>query len=139
MRKRLWWIGPLALLIIAHLTGLAFGQFYDVNELPVTGLTNSAQAIRATPGPILWYECYSPNTANTFLQFYDTNAAVVVGTTAPTLFAEVGTGSTGFVPLKAPGATTGYIAKTGLQVAATTTVSGGSAPVSPVACSFGYR
>jgi len=136
-RVRTWLLATLLLLPFSA----AFGQFYDALELPIPQLTNSAQTIRSTPGVVLYYNCYNPNTTTAWLQFYDTASAVTVGTTTPTFSVAIGpNGATGPSSMGKPGSvSTTYSATNALQVAATTTATGATGPTTPLSCAFGYR
>lgn len=116
----------------------ARAQQYDALVLPVASLSNTAVAIKSAPGPLLWLQCYNPNATVAWVQFYDTVAAVTVGTTAPTKFFAFGPlQSSGFVypdPIKGT-----LAAAAGIQVAATTTSKGGTAPTLPLSCEFAIR
>jgi hypothetical protein len=116
----------------------ARAQQYDVLVLPVASLSNTALAIKASPGPLMWLQCYNPNATVAWVQFYDTAGAVTVGTTVPTRFFAFGPlQSSGFVypdPIKGT-----LAAAAGIKVAATTTATGGTAPTAALSCEFAIR
>lgn len=95
-------------------------------------LSNTAVVLKAGRGVLRTINCGNGNAAITFLQFWDTTSAVVVGTTAPTFV----------VPLPVSNAF-GFPAdlnfQVGLKVAATTTATGGSAPSTALTCTFGVN
>ncbi len=131
-----------ALLLAAAAAALApvaaLPQTYDVLDVPLAAVTASVAPVKSAPGPLLWVECFNPNAAPVWLQFFDTASSVVLGTTAPTLQWEV-------LPLQSTGlmrpnqVTGAYYAGNSMQVAATTTSGGSAAPPSPVSCDFGIR
>lgn len=117
----------------------AAGQNYDFTVSSQPALSNTAVVIKASPGPVLWFSCYNPNAAALYLQLYDATAAVVVGTTAPSLTLPLppGPAATGFRsprPANVP-----FAAGLGIQAAVTTTATGGVAPGMAVSCDFAYR
>lgn len=128
-----------ALLFAASLLSVTAvqAQFLDWFVLPILSLTNSVQTVKSIAGPWLGYNCYNPNAAQAWVQIFDaaTSGAVTLGTTPPNRT----------IPL-APSTTTGqqvpsppYSVLNGMQVAATTTQNGSTAPSAPVSCEFYYR
>jgi hypothetical protein len=87
--------------------------------------------------PLIYYSCYNPNGSDVFIQLFDkaNPAAVTLGTTVAnrvlTAPALSDTGPQQLVP--------SFAARNGLQIAATTTSNGSTAPSSPIDCEFGYR
>jgi hypothetical protein len=115
----------------------ADAQQYDVVTSFHPSLTNSVVTIKASKAPLIYYSCYNPNGSDIFIQIFDkpNSAAVTLGATvanrvlvAPALS---GTGPQQLTPA--------FTAKSGLQVAATTTSNGSIAPSGPIDCEFGYR
>jgi|GEM_PF-5125558 len=116
---------------------VAPAQSYDQKPLAFTALTNSAQTIKASPGALLWFECFNPNASAAFVQFFDTAGAVTPGTTAPKFSWSIpATSSTGMTSPQISGP---YFATAGMKALAATTAAGGAAPSSALSCDFGIR
>jgi len=93
-----------------------------------TALSNTAIAVKGSAGRIYGWHVYNPNSSSAFVQIYDATAAsVTVGTTTP------------LITLALPSTATGTIGIDGLfdvpitcataiSIAATTTITGGTAP-----------
>lgn len=113
-------------------------QNYESKVTPLIDLTNVAQSIKASPGALLSVSCYNPNATTAYVQFFDRISAVVVGTTVPTFsWAIPPTSVSGPLPPPTPART--YFAGTGMQAAAATTATGGTAPTSVLNCDFSHR
>jgi hypothetical protein len=128
------------LLLLAALLApcAALAQTYDVLDVPIQSLSNSAQTVKSVPAPLLFYECYNPNATLAWLQVFDVAGAVTVGTTPPTFNVQLQPGqSTGLA--RPPTSTGAYFAANSIKVAATTTAGGGTAPATAVPCDFGTR
>lgn len=100
-------------------------------------LTNSVVTIKPSKTPLSFYSCYNPNGSDVYVQLFDkaTSGAVTLGTTAASrVLIAPALSDTGPQPPMPPFAT-----KNGLQVAATTSSSGSTAPAGPINCEFGYR
>lgn len=107
-------------------------------ETPVlkSGLTNSASSVVSSVAATLKsYYCYNPNATVEYVQFFDvaTAGAVTVGTTVPKW--SIGIPATSAANLS--GLNLSFA--NGIQVAATTTASGASAPGTALDCNFSYR
>lgn len=108
--------------------------------LPVAAveLSTTVTSIRAVAGTLLTVECNNPNVLVTYVQMFDLATTVTLGTTVATrvvtLAPSTGTGIFAPVP---PGLSMPLA--NGLQVAATTTASGSTAPVYGVHCTFVVR
>lgn len=89
-------------------------------------LSNTATAVKASAGNVFGYHIQNPNNSDAYLQFYDASTgSVVVGTTTPKV--------TIWVPangaIDGPTSTEYAIAyATAITIAATTTITGGTAP-----------
>jgi hypothetical protein len=103
----------------------------------LNGLTNSATAVKTASGVLGGFYCINPSAASAYIQFFDvaTAAGVTVGTTVPKL-------SFGIPTLLVDGAgptSVGIEFLAGIQVAATTTATGSSAPGVAVDCNVFYN
>lgn len=102
----------------------------------LNGLTNTKTAVKASAGWLGMVYCYNPNAAVTYIQIYDTViASITVGTTVPVL-------SLGIPPGLSSGLTqslVGYQFSNAINVAATTTATGASAPAGAIDCNVGYN
>lgn len=113
------------------LTALATNLFQDTNN------ANSAIAVKAASGTIfVVYVDNSANAAKSYVKFFDTNAAVTVGTTVPDWCIQVAASFKGNVLI----ATAGVAFTTGLQVATVTTggTAGVTSPSSAVVVQIAY-
>ena len=122
----------LALAALLLLPPVAMAQVLAPIPKFADGLTNTAVTIKATAGQLQWATCYNPSDAVAYVQVYDTAGAVTVGTTTPVLSLPIATGAN--LPITGPAQFFNAI-----KVAATTTATGGSAPSSPLTCSFGFN
>lgn len=95
-------------------------------------LSNTAVAVKTGRGSLQWLHCVNPSGAIAYVQTYDTTSAVVVGTTTPKL-------SIGLAAGQALGQQVGVSFVSKLWIAATTTVSGGSAPGTALDCALGIN
>lgn len=101
-----------------------------------SALTNSASAVVSSAAAVLSsYYIWNPNASVAYVQIYDiaTAGGVTVGTTVPKW-------SIGIPPTSAAniaGLNLAFAA--GIQVAATTTAGGSTAPGTALDCNFGYR
>lgn len=116
-----------------------------VNNAPlatVTGLTkyrgtavsNTAIAVKASAGRLYNYHIYNAGTLDTFLQFYDVaQGSVTVGTTVPdkTFWVPAGGALDGGLVYSAAFASA-------ISIAATTTVTGGTAPATALLVNLDY-
>lgn len=122
-----------AAMLVAAKLGLAQPYDYRVSSNPA--LTNSAVVVKASPGPVLWYQCYNPNATVAYLQVFDSAGSVTVGTTTPARsFAVAPLSTTGPQPPSPP-----LSGSAGLQIAATTTPTGGTAPGTALQCDVAFR
>lgn len=100
-----------------------------------SALTNGVVTVKGSPGPLLGYICYNPNAVAAYVQIFDSTTGVVLGTTVAKRVLQVpGLTSTGLQTPNPP-----FSGAVGLQVAATSTSSGGAAPSSAISCEFYYR
>ena len=100
-------------------------------------LTNSVVTIKGSKAPLVFYSCYNPNGSDVYVQLFDkvTPGAVTLGITlANRVLIAPALSDAGPRQLTPP-----FAAKNGLQVAATTSSSGSTAPAGPINCEFGYR
>lgn len=104
----------------------------------LAALTNTAVAIKASKSGVLGtIYCYNSNATAAFVQVFDvaTASGVTVGTTAPVLSLGLAPASAGSVPI----GTLGVHFANGIQIAATTTATGGTALASALDCSATYN
>jgi hypothetical protein len=104
----------------------------------LSGLSTTVVPIKSSAaGQLGLLHCNSPNSAIEYVQLFDvaTAGGVTLGTTVPDLsFAVPATNATGFtLPL------TGYQFTNGIQIAATTTATGLTAPATALDCNAGYN
>jgi hypothetical protein len=125
----------LTVLLSLLLSVTAQAQFMDYLTFAALSLTSSTQQVSPGPGSLLGWDCYNPNAAIAYVQIFDATTGVVLGTTVPNRVIPLNHNTT--TGLQAPSPPFGVA--NGIQAAATTTQSGSTAPVSPVACEFYYR
>lgn len=99
-----------------------------------TALSNTAVAVKASSGRVYGYHIYNPNTSDSYVQLYDVaQGGVSVGTTTPTRTLWIPSGgaidSQFAIPLSYG---------TAITIAATTTITGGSAPSSGLLVEIDY-
>ena len=123
------------LLILVLSVSSAFAQSADWLAYTNSALTNSVQTVKGSPGPWLAYNCYNSNATQAWFQIFDAISGVVLGTTVPKRSVPLAGLSLTGLQLPSPP----FSGAVGLQVAATSTATGGSAPASPVYCEFYYR
>lgn len=113
-------------------------QNYESTISVLVDLTNVAQVAKASPGSLLYASCFNPNATTVYVQFFDSVGAVVVGTTVPTFsWAIPPTSASGQLP--PPNPARSYFASAGMQAAAATSATGGTAPSSNLNCDFSHR
>lgn len=97
-----------------------------------SALSNSATQVVNAAGTLDSYYCYNPNASVVFVQFFNTSTPTV-GTTGPVW--SIGIPATQGANLS----NVNLSFSTAIYVAATTTVTGGTAPGTALNCNFGYR
>lgn len=98
-----------------------------------SALSNTAVAVKASPGKIVSAEFYNPAAAVTYVQLFDKAAgSVVVGTDTPVLSIGVPAGGRAQCPLDA-----GFLVA--IATAATTAPTGGTAPATALIANFSVR
>jgi hypothetical protein len=99
-----------------------------------TALTNTATAVKGSSGRIYKIHLFNPNTADAYVQLYDlATGSTTVGTSTPTWTWWVSGGGAIDDSLTIP-----IGGATALTVAATTTITGGTAPSTGLLVEFGY-
>lgn len=98
-------------------------------------LSTTVRQIKATSGFLGYYHCLNPNSGPVFIQLFAVQGTVTLGTTKPTIHPGIPPGSGAVVGLPGGGLRFPF----GIQVAATTTATGSTAPTNPVDCNFGYQ
>jgi hypothetical protein len=97
------------------------------------GLSNTAVTISSGAGVMTSYFVYNPNASVAYVQFYDTAGAVSVGSTTPVWSIGIpATSGANVASLRLSFANA-------IKVAATTTATGGSAPVTALDANVGYE
>jgi hypothetical protein len=126
-----------ALAFIVLAASAVDAQQYDYLTSLQPSLTNSITTIKGSKAPLIYYSCYNPNGSDVFVQVFDkaNSAAVTLGmTVANRVLTAPALSDTGPQQLMPP-----FAAKNGLQIAATTTSNGSTAPSNPINCEFAYR
>jgi hypothetical protein len=124
--------------MIKYITAVLLGLFLaspvhaQSAAAPVAALSNTPVSVKVSRGAVISLLCYNPNAAMEFVKFYDTLATVTPGTTVATFFVPLPASTTTLVQL-------GVNMYTAIQVAATTTVGGGTAPGSALQCSVLFQ
>lgn len=105
----------------------------------LSSLSNTVTSIKSSnAGQLGQLYCYNPNGSAAYVQLFDvaTTAGVTLGTTTPTLsFGLPASSYTEIVHVS----TLGIHFANGLQIAATTTATGSTAPGTPLTCDAGYN
>jgi len=100
-----------------------------------TALSNTAVAVKASAGNLYYFHIQNTNSADSYLQLYNVaQGSVSVGTTTPDLTLAVPAGGVLDTPLTFP-----YSFSTAITIAATTTITGGSAPSTGLLVAIGYN
>lgn len=102
----------------------------------VAALTNTAVAVKASPGTLYGYHIHNPAAGTTYIQFYDTaQGSVAVGTTTPKLTLGLPAGASVDIMSAVPGIGFGVA----ITIAATTTATGGTAPAGAAVANVIYK
>jgi len=113
------------------------GTTTPASKTPVlkTGLSTTVFQVVGAAAVLESYYVYNPNSSVAYVQIFDvaTAGAVTLGATAPKW--SIGIPANGAANLSGLGLT----CANGIQVAATTTATGSTAPSSALDCNFGYR
>jgi len=100
-----------------------------------TALSNTKTAVKATPGLFGGYIIHNPAAATTYIQVWDVAiGSITVGTTAATYVIGIPAGSTANVEF-----TAGIGHSVEINVAATTTATGSTAPATAAVCTFLFK
>lgn len=100
----------------------------------LSGLTASVVQVKSSSGQLGMLECYNPNGAQVYIQLLDA-ASPTLGTTVPVASIPVAPGATGGFAL----ALVGIQFANAIQVAATTTATGSTAPTTAPDCNAVYK
>ena len=119
-----------AALASALLAGAALAQYA---AFPANNLSNSAVPVKGAPGGVGAISCVNPSSSTVYVQFFDTIAAVTVGSTMPKF-------SVGF-PASSGGSSValGVNFVSGIKVAAAQSPTGGTAPYAPINCAVLFQ
>lgn len=99
-----------------------------------TALTNVAETVVLAAGHFGGYFVYNPNASAAVLQLYDSAGTVVVGTTTPKCSFTIPAGAGANLEI-----IRSLYCTAGIQIAATTTATGGTAPASPLVANIWYH
>lgn len=100
-----------------------------------TALTNTKTQVKASAGTVGGYIIHNPNTSAIWIQVWDVaNGSITVGTTSPTWTIPIPAGSTANVEF-----TCGINHATAINVAATTTATGSTAPTTAATATILYK
>lgn len=97
-----------------------------------SALTNTVVQPKLSRGSFQWGSCYNPNASVEYIQVFDSAATVTVGTTAPTMAIPLAASTVTALPFPA-------VMLNGLQLAATASATGSTAPAAPLVCNFGFN
>lgn len=101
-----------------------------------TALSNTAVAVKASQGNLFYYHFYNSGSLDTFLQLYNVaQGSVTVGTTTPDLTLAVPAGGI----LDGSFDSSPFSFSTAITIAATTTITGGTAPATALLIAIGYK
>lgn len=120
------------LVALALLATPAVAQVNAPIPKPIAGLTNTAQSLKASAGVLQWAVCDNTDNAFTYVQVFDVAGAVTVGTTPATAVLPLGKAGVTVLPLALQ-------TFNAIKVAATTGPANGTAPTTPVNCTFGIN
>ena len=104
----------------------------------LSALSTTVTAIKSSAGgQLIMLQCGNTNTSEEYVQVFDvaTAGGVTLGTTTPTLSIPVAASNTGGLAIS----TIGIQFANGIQVAATTTATGSSAPATALDCNAAYN
>lgn len=141
MSRRYEWLSALAGLVLPWFTVGVVAMVYPAqaqigvssgDSAKTASLLNVPVSVKAKPGIVDTVSCLNANPSPVFLQFYDMTGAVTPGVTVPKFFVPIASGS-------AISTFLGMNMFSAIQVAATTTSSGGLAAPQPVQCSIGFK
>lgn len=103
-----------------------------------TSLLATVASVKSNAAGLLgMVQCYNPNASAAFVQIFDaaTAGSVTLGTTPPTLSIGIPATTSSGPIMMSP---IGIEFRNGIQVAATTTATGNTAPGSGLSCNFGF-
>jgi hypothetical protein len=100
----------------------------------LNGLSTTVVQIKASAGQLALVQCYNPNTSQIYVQLLD-SASPTLGTTTPVASIPVAPGSTGGFTLSG----VGVQFANAIQVAATTTATGSTAPTTAPDCNAVFK
>lgn len=120
------------MLALALLATPALAQVNAPIPKAAPALTNTAVVLKPAAGVLQWVNCGNANAAIEYVQVFDVAGTVTVGTTPNTLALAIPPSTA--VSLLLPAQTFN-----GIQVAATTTPGGSTAPGAALVCNFGIN
>lgn len=121
---------PLALILLA--CPVAMAQVNAPFPYRASALSNTVVQPKLARGVFQWGSCYNPNASVEYVQIFDLATTVTLGTTPPTLAIPLAASTVSQLPFPA-------VMLNGLQLAATTTATGSTAPGSALVCNFGFN
>ncbi len=116
----------------------ARSQAYEELTVNLQALSTTPQTAKANPGTFLRLECFNPNAAATWVQFFDTAAAITLGTTVATKTYQIPPASSSG-PINADPQRFAWPVTNSMRFAATTTQTGATPPTTGIACDVTYR
>ena len=100
-----------------------------------TALTSTVVAVKSSAaGQVGGWVFHNPSAATTFVQFFNAAGAVTIGSTTPTFSFGIAAGASANVEF-----TAGIAFSSGIQVAATTTATGSTAPATALVAGIFYK
>lgn len=118
--------------LFALMPSIASAQVNGAFVLKVPALTNTAVQPKLSIGTLQWINCNNPNASIVWIQVYDSAGTITVGTTPPKFYVALDASKTTYIPLNAA-------MLNGIQLAATTTPTGGTAPGSAAICAIAFN
>lgn len=99
------------------------------------GLSTTVKTVKASAGELGAYHCLNPNASAVYIQIFDAaSGSITLGTTVPKLSLGLPAAAAGNVEWA-----NGINFATAINVAATTTAAGSTAPGTAVDCNFGFK
>lgn len=117
-------------------SAIPLGTTGGITPLKLSGITNSALAIKNSGGQLFLLQCGNTNASEAYVQIFNIAAAsVTLGTSTPTLSIPIAATSTGGFALS----NVGLQFNTAMSAAVTTTATGSTALGSALDCNAGYN
>jgi hypothetical protein len=117
---------------VALMASPAAAQVNSPFPFVASALTATVVPVKLMRGALQWGICYNANASVEYVQVFDSAGTVTLGTTAPNL--TIALAPSAVTPMPFPA-----VMLNGLQIAATTTPTGNTAPGTPLSCNFGFN